>query len=287
MENKLELLNILSDTGINFEELLLLMFQNYELKKQNRVLYSMKSFDPKRLIKIYYRLTDDPKFDGIMTNFKQRYIKNENKLEQVHEKCEIEGLGVVYDYIQSYIKTKNINIFIILTLHQFLYSKVPFPEFGGKIRQKDVYLPGSGIETESWDNIPKKLNELFEPTNELIKRGIQLGKEKNENEIIEYIDDCLELNAEIIAIHPFMDGNGRTARAFLNLLFKLANIPPTYVTSTERVEYGQALNKAINEHDFLSFKRFYYYKICDSIYELDIKQRLENINKNYNEQKTI
>ena len=277
MANKLELLDVINDDGVDYEALLLLMFKDYETKKNSGAVYSMKSFEPKGLIKMYYRITNEPKFDGLLANFKKRYIMNESKLEQVHEPCEIEGLGLVYDYIQSYIQESNINVFTILRLHAILYSKAPYPEFGGKFRNRDVYLPGAAIETESWDNIPKAMNELFAPTNELVKRGLQLGKEKNIEEIIDYIDECIKLNATIIRIHPFMDGNGRTARAFMNLLFKLAGVPPTYVRAKERMEYQQAMNRAINENDFTSLNKFYYYKICDSIYELDMQEKLEQL----------
>lgn len=272
---KIEVLSLVKDYGLDVESLLLLMFSDYESKKRDGELYSMKEFDPKGLIKLYYRTIDAPHFDGLMTNFRKSYIQNENNLEQVHEPCEVEGLGVVYDYIQSRITRNNINIYLVLTLHSYLYSKAPFPEFGGKFRNRDVYLPGAAIETESWDNIPRKMAELYPSTNELVEEGLRLGKEKNIDEIIDYIDKCIELNAEIIRIHPFMDGNGRTARSFLNVLFKLAGIPPTYVKPDERYEYQQAMNRAINEKDFSSLKRFYYYKICDSIFELDIKEKLK------------
>lgn len=284
MTNRLELLDVINNDGVDYDALLLLMFKDYETKKNSGAVYSMKSFEPKGLIKMYYRITNEPKFDGLLANFKRRYIMNESKLEKVHEPCEIEGLGLVYDYIQSYIKESNINIFTILNLHSILYSKVPFPEFGGKFRNRDVFLPGAAIETECWNNISRVIGSLYESTNELVKKGIRLGKEKNIDEVIDYIDECIKLNAEIIRIHPFMDGNGRTARAFMNLLFKLAGVPPTYVTAKEKDEYAHAMNKAINEKDFTSLNKFYYYKICDSIYELDVKEKLEQLKQKDSEE---
>ena len=83
-----------------------------------------------------------------------------------------------------------------------------------------------------------------------------------------------ELNCKLIKIHPFFDGNGRTIRAFTNLLFIIANIPPIYIKAKERNEYGKVMNLALVYGDLSQIKRFYYYKICDSIYELDIKPKL-------------
>lgn len=54
----------------------------------------------------------------------------------------------------------------------------------------------------------------------------------------------------------------------------MAGIPPVYVTYKERDEYLDGMAKAIRDKDYKpdysSIKKFYYYKICDSLVELDI-----------------
>lgn len=51
------------------------------------------------------------------------------------------------------------------------------------------------------------------------------------------------------------------------MLFELANIPPIYVLESEKLEYREALRKTdIGEYE--DIVKFYYYKICDSIFEL-------------------
>lgn len=280
MSRYYEILSVIGSDGVDYEKLLVLMFKDYEKLQSKGTIYSMKEFEPKGLIKLYYEITDKPHFEAFVENFKNRYIRYECQLEEAHAKCEREGLKLVYDYIQSFIEEKNINIYTICKLHQLLYSLAPYPEFGGKFRTRDVYLPGAFLETEMYDYIPDALQKLYLPTNELVKEGIKLGLEKDPDKIIDYIDKCIELNAELIRIHPFGDGNGRTSRAFMNLLFKLASIPPTYVKPSERDEYARAMNRAINEKDSDTLKKFYYYKICDSIYELDIKEKLNKTNEN-------
>ena len=279
MPNRQELLSIVSNNGLDYEKLLLLLFRDYEAKKKSGNLYSMKEFDPQGLIKIYYQTVAKPEFDGLIEKFRTRYIRSESQLEQVHERCEREGLGAVYDYVQSDILPSNINVFTILKLHILLYSYAPYPEFGGKFRNRDVYLPGTGIPTECWDNIPRILNSLYQPFNELVKEGLNLGQNRNVDQIISYINRCLQMKAELVRIHPFMDGNGRVMRALINILFKIANIPLVYVKPEERVEYQQAMTKAINEKDFKNLYRFYYYKICDSIYELDVQEKMQEMTK--------
>ena len=46
------------------------------------------------------------------------------------------------------------------------------------------------------------------------------------------------------------------------------------VKVNERTEYHKAMNKANNENDYTDIKNFYRYKICDSIIELDINNKV-------------
>lgn len=268
-----EFLNYITGKEIDMDDIITLFFLNYITREMNGTLYSESDYLPQNLIKIYYSNVSVPRFQKILSNFKEEYILSESNLEDVHTVEEREGLGLVYDYIESEDADENLNIYNLLKIHQILFSKCPCPEFGGKFRTEEIYLPNSGVETSDWRNLPKEFAQLYQPVNQLIKDGIKLGKRRNPDKIIEYINDCLELNAKIIGMHPFGDGNGRATRAFTNLMFKIANIPPVYIRSSDKDAYGRAMNKAIVEKDFQSLRKFYYYKICDSIIELDILKR--------------
>lgn len=49
---------------------------------------------------------------------------------------------------------------------------------------------------------------------------------------------------ELVTIHPFVDGNGRTARLLQNLLLIRRGFPPAVTRFDERAEYYQALEEA-------------------------------------------
>ena len=278
--SKNDLLKYISEREIDMNDIITLFFVNYIDRGMKGILYSKNDLVPQNLIKIYYSNITVPRFKSLWENFREDYINNENDLEDVHSDVEREGLGLVYDYIikkEDY-ESLNMDLYQVQRIHKILFSKCPYPEFGGKFRTEEIFLPNSGVETVDWRMLPNEFSKLYNSTNELIKEGIKLGKRRNPNTIISYINACLDLNCKIIEMHPFSDGNGRTTRAFTNMLFRIANIPPVYVKSNEREIYGMAINKAIVDKDPSEFRKFYYYKICDSIVELDILKR-QNINK--------
>ena len=251
---------------------ILLLFDGYIKRKNNNTLYQHNDITPIVILKTYFTFVEKRDYTDIIDNFRKRYIYNENKNENVHTRPEQLGMGVMYDYISDFTNYKNLNIYTLLELHLKLYSKVPFPEFGGKFRNEPIYLPSTGINLSNWEDIPSQIAQLYKPVNELIKEGLSIRDSKNANKILSYINKCLKLKCDLIKIHPFKDGNGRSVRAFINLLFKTANIPPVYIKVNERTEYHEAMNKANGEGDYTDILTFYYYKICDSILELDIKE---------------
>lgn len=93
------------------------------------------------------------------------------------------------------------------------------------------------------------------------------------DQVLNYVKKCIILTTKLLQIHPFNDGNGRSIRGLLNLMFKKANIPPIYVMPKEKVAYIQALQRArvnedYNESDYEDIINFYYFKICDSLIEI-------------------
>ncbi|MDR0979169.1 MAG: Fic family protein, partial [Lachnospiraceae bacterium] len=62
-----------------------------------------------------------------------------------------------------------------------------------------------------------------------------------------------ELHHKLVYIHPFVDGNGRTARLLMNLVLLKHGYPLAIISVKNRADYIKALEKASIEHDLTDF----------------------------------
>ena len=282
MSKKEELIKNLKEAGIDPLKVIEESFLGYKYRKREKKLSISDNDTPTHLITIYYGLSaKEISFDKMKKAFITHYINNESKLEgindeSIHGKNEIQGLKVMYEYIHSDDIEYMFDVFTLKDLHKKLLSTAEYPEYAGDFRNFDVYLPGTGTELSGWRMIFPRLRELDEEVQELRKISKLVKEHQKSEELLKYLDRCVELKCKLIKVHPFADGNGRTIRGFINKLLEDAGLPPIYIKSTERTEYHNAMNKANNEGDYTDIKNFYRYKICDSIVELDINQRTKS-----------
>ncbi|MDP1772759.1 MAG: Fic family protein, partial [Methylobacter sp.] len=61
------------------------------------------------------------------------------------------------------------------------------------------------------------------------------------------------LHVDFVKIHPFVDGNGRTARLLMNFDLMKAGFLPVVFKATDRLAYYEALDKAHAQNDYDDF----------------------------------
>jgi Fic family protein len=61
------------------------------------------------------------------------------------------------------------------------------------------------------------------------------------------------LHGEFVKIHPYVDGNGRTARLLLNFELIQSGYSPVIIKTENRVDYYDALDKAHTTNDYTDF----------------------------------
>ena len=75
----------------------------------------------------------------------------------------------------------------------------------------------------------------------------------------EILSRLAELHGELIAIHPFRDGNGRTVRLLCDLFLMQAGLTPielgVFKKQKTREEYFTAIQAVLNEVDYQPLAR--------------------------------
>ena len=270
----------LGEIGVEPEFIIRESFLGYKWRRERGKLYGVDQDLPTKLIRIYYELSqDDITFDKLKKAFVKRYIKNESRLENVHSEDEVKGLEKMYEFLHSDEIEEMFDVYTLLDLHRALFSYAPFSEYAGVIRNYPVYLPLSGTDLCDWRYIRRELNSIDEDVLYLRSIAPEIKALRDTTQMLAYLDCCVEVNCRLIKVHPFRDGNGRTVRAFTNKLLEDVGLPPIYIREKERSEYHKAMNLANNEGDFTDIKNFYRYKVCDSIVELDINERVSSRNR--------
>ena len=254
-------------------------FLGYKYRKLNHILYNQDQDIPTKLITLYYGLNDDRvPFNTLKKMFVSHYINQESKLEGIdvkskHSRAEVEGLGKMYEYIHSDDINYMFDVYTLKEIHKQLYSLTDYPEYGGTFRNSQVYIKNRKLEICDWWNIREELEKVDVEIQKLRKEAEEIKKFESTERLLEYLDKCIKIQNKLLVIHPFSDGNGRTIRGFTNKLLEDAGLPPIYIKASEKDEYLSALAKSDNG-DFQAINNFYRYKICDSIVELDINQRI-------------
>jgi fido (protein-threonine AMPylation protein) len=153
--------------------------------------------------------------------------KNKEELQKREAIGVIRASRFVRKYAQSH---KDINVDTIYKIHKEIF-KDAWPEIAGKYRQEELSIAGSDLVLPHPNEIPglmKKLDEyLIIQINELKDcEGyiIDLSSNKVTDEVVNCIMKVVNTTAwlhhKITAIHPFLEGNGRTARLTANLILE-------------------------------------------------------------------
>lgn len=132
---------------------------------------------------------------------------------------EVTGHTKAYDFIFDIVTNNNITLQDILNIHKLFYQNID-PDNAGSYRVKKVFISGMDITLPD----PSKLNLLM----------INFEKELQDlSSKLHPIELAATIHNKFVTIHPFLDGNGRTARLLMNLIllkngYSITIIPPIY-----------------------------------------------------------
>lgn len=126
----------------------------------------------------------------------------------------------------------------IREFHQIVMQGI-LPDEAGQYRRVPVYIRGALYVPPNWIKVPDLMRTFSE----------QLQHNTSNHSV----RAAATAHIELVRIHPFIDGNGRTARLLTNLLLLRAGYPPALYTTEHRQEYMQALDTATFHGDHEPF----------------------------------
>lgn len=153
-------------------------------------------------------------------------------------------LKAAYDYGRTWIKRhEDITVESLVTLAAKVMDRTggeynslggSFDASKGELRKLNVTAGAGGRSYLNWMKVPMKLKTFCD---ELNKRRKAVDK-SDEAAIYEL---SFWAHYELVTIHPWADGNGRTSRLLMNLLQMEYDVLPTKVFKEDKAEYIQAL----------------------------------------------
>lgn len=126
----------------------------------------------------------------------------------------------------------------IKNIHQLVLKKID-DDNAGKYRNENVKIKGATHIPPDYLIVPELMGKLI----------INYEDWKKYHPIIR----AALLHGELVKIHPFVDGNGRTSRLVMNLSLMNSGYLPVIVKKEKRLEYYNALDKAHTTGDYTDF----------------------------------
>jgi len=167
-------------------------------------------------------------------------IKGKPLKDHLEIKDHYEALDYLYEFVQKK-RRQTFSEVILRKLHQLILRETESKE-AGKYREGNVTITGSNHTPPDSFEVPFQIKEMFDWVKKFINK-------------VHVVELAAIVHHKIAFIHPFADGNGRTARLVMNLLLMKKGFPVVIILNNDRKKYYETLSKADNG-DYVPFVRF-------------------------------
>jgi fido (protein-threonine AMPylation protein) len=137
------------------------------------------------------------------------------------------ALGKVVEIAQS--ETARVTEHTVLDLHSTILRGIDDAN-AGRYRSIGVRISGSMVVLPNPAKVPTLMADFLR----------QMGERTD----LHPAELAAEAHYQLVTIHPFIDGNGRTARLLMNLILLQNGYPPALIRKRDRVSYLRSLEKA-------------------------------------------
>ena len=167
-------------------------------------------------------------------------VKGKSLKDHLEAKNHYEALQFLFDLIEHE-KKHTINERLISSLQQLVIKEIEDDE-AGKYRQGNVMITGSKHKPPPAYQVPQLMEDLI------------AWIKKNDGKL-HPVELAAQAHHKLVHIHPFTDGNGRTARLFMNLVLMQRGYPLVTILKIDRKKYYSVLEKA-DEGKLTEFGKF-------------------------------
>lgn len=167
-------------------------------------------------------------------------IKGKPLKDHLEAKDHHEALEFLYGLVR-HDSQPTLSEHLIRQLHQLVVKKTD-EEYAGKYRTSNVFIGGA-------DHTPP---DALQVTIEMKKLMAWFTKERKR---LHPVQLAAFLHHKLVYIHPFFDGNGRTARLTMNIILMRAGYPLVVILKNDRKKYYRALAQA-DKGNYIPFVGF-------------------------------
>lgn len=146
------------------------------------------------------------------------------------------------DYVGALVEGKKLpSTEVACEIHRLILTRID-DENAGRYRNVNVRITGSTYLPPDSRKVPR-LMKVFD-------NWLRTAPKK-----LNPVDYASLAHFKLVDIHPFVDGNGRTARLLMNLILMKEGFPPTVILNSERGKYYDVLETAHrqNYQPFVNF----------------------------------
>jgi len=151
-----------------------------------------------------------------------------------------EALDYLYDLVSKN-KRNTFSEVLIRSFNQIVIQDID-KKWAGRYRNSEVVITGSKHKPPSAVEIPGLISDL-------------VGWLKKNKARFHTAELAALIHYKLAAIHPFFDGNGRTARLLMNVILMEKDYPLAIILKNDRKKYYNTLSKA-DKGDLIPFVRF-------------------------------
>jgi Fic family protein len=130
----------------------------------------------------------------------------------------------------------------IKNIHAIVLKNIE-PTHAGVYRKENVVISGADHTPPDYTVVPDQMQEL-------------ITHYENEWKNLHAAERAALLHSEFVKIHPFVDGNGRTARLLQNFELMKYGFPPIVIKKEHRLDYYEFLDKAHTTGNTSGFIQF-------------------------------